>query len=241
MSSASRACSCTSIQAARSCSRTHERIASSRSRRSSAGISSARWIASACPATSNGLTDSAQSPSSSCAPAFSERMSTPSRSFTSGASFATGSARRRSRSRAARRSPCTPRRPAGSCRSICRSIGIQPSCWKRSLTRRASRWIAPTYSAYSGISCRDGSSSASRPTRPCISGCASRYSSKRAEAAHDVLRRIGAVDAQDQLLRPAGARASRPPRARPGSARARRTPPVSTEIGAAVTATRRPS
>ena len=48
-----------------------------------------RAIASACPSTSNGFTDSAQSPSSSCAPAFSERMRTPSRSFTSGASLAT--------------------------------------------------------------------------------------------------------------------------------------------------------
>ena len=57
-------------------------------RRSASGIVNARSIASAWPATSNGLTLSAHSPSSSWAPAFSERISTPSRSFTSGASFA---------------------------------------------------------------------------------------------------------------------------------------------------------
>ena len=54
-----------------------------------AGMSAPRGAPSAWPATSNGLTVSAHSPSSSCAPAFSERTSTPSRSFTSGASFAT--------------------------------------------------------------------------------------------------------------------------------------------------------
>ena len=54
-----------------------------------ATISIAAWIACACSSRSNGFTDSAHGPSSSCAPAFSERISTPSRSLTSGASFAT--------------------------------------------------------------------------------------------------------------------------------------------------------
>jgi hypothetical protein len=46
-------------------------------------------VASACPSMSNGLTVSAHWPSSSCEPAFSERINTPSRSFTRGASFDT--------------------------------------------------------------------------------------------------------------------------------------------------------
>ena len=71
-----------------SCSRTCARRPSMRRWRSSAGITSAVWMASACSWMSNGFTVSANSPSSASAPAFSDRISTPSRSFTSGASFA---------------------------------------------------------------------------------------------------------------------------------------------------------
>ena len=46
---------------------------------------------------------------------------------------------------------------------------------------------------------------------------------ERAEAAHDVLRRIGAVDAQHELLRPVLRELASRPRGRPGCARARRT------------------
>ena len=65
---ASKSASCAASHVSRSCSRTWARIPSSRSRRSACGISSAAWSASACPSTSNGLTEIAQSPSSSCAP-----------------------------------------------------------------------------------------------------------------------------------------------------------------------------
>jgi hypothetical protein len=74
---------------ATSFSRTTRRICSARRRRSSEGMESAWWIASACARTSNGLTESANEPISSWAPAFSERITTPSRSLTSGASLAT--------------------------------------------------------------------------------------------------------------------------------------------------------
>ena len=47
------------------------------------------YIASACSWTSNGFTDSAQSPSSSCAPVFSDRMIMPLRVLTSGPSLET--------------------------------------------------------------------------------------------------------------------------------------------------------
>src|SRR5262249_35764213 len=70
-------------------SRACSRIAAARAERSSSPIVSAPWSASAWPATSKGLTLTAQGPSSSCAPAFSESTSTPSRVLTSGASFAT--------------------------------------------------------------------------------------------------------------------------------------------------------
>ncbi len=57
--------------------------------RSAGSIVSAAWIESASSWMSNGLTDSANSPSSSWAPVFSDRIETPARSFTSGPSFAT--------------------------------------------------------------------------------------------------------------------------------------------------------
>ena len=55
----------------------------------SAGIVSAAWIESASSWMSNGLTDSAYSPSSSWAPVFSDRIETPARSLTIGPSLAT--------------------------------------------------------------------------------------------------------------------------------------------------------
>ena len=57
--------------------------------RSSSLIVSAAWIESASSWMSNGFTLSANSPSSSCAPVFSDRIDTPARWFTSGPSFAT--------------------------------------------------------------------------------------------------------------------------------------------------------
>src|SRR5436190_15450124 len=157
----SRSASCAAIHAARSCSRTCARVASSRACRSSTGIVNAWWIASACPCTSNGFTVSAHSPSSSCAPAFSERMSTPSRPFTSGASFET----RLSPSKTAFTSNASyclyAATDCAKLSAICRSIGTHPLCWKRSLTVRASRCTAARYSEYSGTSCRDGSRRAS--------------------------------------------------------------------------------
>jgi hypothetical protein len=57
--------------------------------RSESRIVSAAWIESAVSWMSNGLTESANSPSSSCAPVFSDRIETPLRSLTSGPSLAT--------------------------------------------------------------------------------------------------------------------------------------------------------
>ena len=80
------------------------------------------------------------------------------------------------------------------------------------------------------------------PTRPCSSGCALEQQRERAEAAHDVLRRVGAVDAQRRAA-PAGAAASSRSRSSTGVARrrARRTPAASTEIGVARHARVRPA
>ncbi len=66
------------------------------------------------------------------------------------------------------------------------------------------------------MSCRDGSSSASIGTRPCSSGCASRKSSNARKPADDVLRRVGAVDPEDELLGPRLARSARSSDDRPG-------------------------
>ena len=83
------------------------------------------------------------------------------------------------------------------------STGVHmPVMYQRSFTSRTARWMAPTYSAYSGISGRDGSSRASMVTRPRHSGCWDRNRSKAREAAHDVLGGVGAVHPQDHLLGP---------------------------------------
>ena len=87
------------------------------------------------PSTSNGLTVTAHSPSSSCEPAFSERMRTPSRAFTSGASFET---RLRPSKTAFTSSASYCLYAATDCAKLSatsRSTGIQPSRWKRVVHR----------------------------------------------------------------------------------------------------------
>ena len=183
------------------------------------------------PATSNGLTVSAKAPSSSCAPVFSERTSTPSRSFTSGASFATRF-RPSKIAFTSRTSYCLYAAiEARKLSAIRRSSGCQPSCWKRSLTARADAL--------------DRARGTPR-TRGCPGGTGrGAPASGRAGGAPDArrgrARRRGSRGRRSSTGRSgrrggSGTRAALPralprPRARARSSRARRTRDGSTEIG----------
>ena len=196
-----RASSC-AIQRARSCSRTCARIASRAPPPRRRGIVSASWSASACPSTSNGLTvDRPLAELLVRARVLGEDEH----------AVALVDERRLLRDEV---EPVEDRVHEQDVELLVRRHGLRevvldpqlerlPALGaKRSLTSRAARWIAPRYSAYSGMSCREGSSSASIRTRPSELGMRVEEELERLEAAHDVLRRVGAVDAHDELLGP---------------------------------------
>ena len=194
-------------------------------------IVSASWSASACPQTSNGFTVTAHSPSSSCAPAFSESTSTPSRVV---------------HERAFLRDEVHPVVDRiheqhvvllvgrDRLREVVRDLHLerQPA-WNAVLDARGLRRDRRRgTSTYSGIVSRDGSSRASISTRPRHSGCSSSRSRTRGSRG-----RCSSTDRcgrRERSASPAGQRRA-PPRAPPRSRASASNSSTSIEIGWCVT------
>ena len=187
---------------------------SSRSRRSAAGSVSASWIASAWPSTSNGLTVTPSRRAPRTRPRSRDSTSTPSRSFTSGASFAT----RLSPSKIAltsRTSNCLyAATDAAKSSAIARSIGIQPSRPNRSFTRAGLALDRAEVLGVLGDVLPRRVEQREHADAPVQLGVRLQEQLERPQAADDVLRRVGAVDAQNEPLRPRATirRSARAPR-----------------------------
>ena len=120
-----------------------------------------------------------------------------------------GSCRRRSRSRAGRRTACRRRPARRKLSSIRRSSGSQPSRWKRSFAAAGGALDRAHVLRVLGDVLAGRVEEREHPDPPVHLRMGVEVELERPEAAHDVLRRVGAVDAEDQVLGP------RLPRCRP--------------------------